>query len=219
MIDEIKNNDNRNYNYTNYLKTPRVEHDIIVNMIESETKVLDLGCGNGTLLKRIAEEKKAIVRGVDISESGVKICKEKNLDVIQGAIDEKLPFENNEFDYAVCNVTIQMVKYPEILINEMKRVSKYQVISFPNFGFYKNRIEMFIKGRMPSTMLYGYTWYNTGHLHQLSINDFHGLLKDVGGFDIIKLEFPKTRTGIKNFLLKVFPNLLIPLPVFLLKKI
>jgi methionine biosynthesis protein MetW len=80
--------------------------------------------------------------------------------------------ENKQFDYAICNVTIQMVMYPEVLLSEMKRISHYQIISFPNFANWRNRLDLLLKGRMPKPMLFGYDWYNTGHIHQLSLKDF-----------------------------------------------
>ena len=217
-IDKIKNNDNRKYDYSKFPESERVEYDSVINLIEPNSNVVDLGCGNGTLLKRIISEKKANGKGVEISPSGVETCKNKGLDVIKSAIDAELPFEENQFDYSICNVTIQMVTYPEMLLKEMKRISKYQIISFPNFAFYKNRIDLFFKGRMPNPLLFGYTWYNTGHIHQLSIRDFYRLLNDVGGIKILRLDYPDVKNSLKNLLMKKFPNMFVPLPIFLLKK-
>ena len=111
-----------------------------------------------------------------------------------------------------------MVMYPEVLVNEMKRISKFQIISFPNFGFYKNRFDLLVNGRMPKSMLFGYKWYNTGHVHQLSIKDFYELINDVGGLQVQKLLWAKTNIGIKDFISKTFPNLFMAIPIFLLSK-
>jgi len=146
----------------------------------------------------------------------VEACKKKGLKVIQGRIDEKLPFDDNTFDYSICNVTIQMVMYPEILLSEMKRISKYQIVSFPNFCHYKNRLDLLLKGRMPKPMLFGYKWYSTGHIHQLSIKDFYELLNDVGELKILKVKNLMGTNPIKRFIAMYLPNLFVPETIFFL---
>jgi len=117
------------------------------------------------------------VEGIEISPSGVEVCRSKGLKVRQGRIDEALPRVNDAFDYAVCNVTLRMVMYPEILLSEMGRVGRRQIVSFPNFANLRNRLELLFFGRMPRAMLFGHTWWNTGYIHQLSISDFKELVK------------------------------------------
>jgi methionine biosynthesis protein MetW len=157
--------------------------------------------------------------GIEISQSGVDISKKKGIDARIGKIDEPLPFKDEEFDLAICNVTIQMVTYPEILLKEMKRISKKQIISFPNFGFYKNRLDMLIHGRMPKPVMFGYHWFNTGHIHQLSISDFKELIEITGGMEIEKFSTVFLNNSFKDTLTGMFPNLFCLLPVFLLRKI
>lgn len=217
-IDSPLYNDNRNYDYSNTPSEEREEYKLICEMVEPNSKVIDLGCGNGSLLEKLVKEKKVIGEGVELVSSGVDACKKKGLKVIQGRIDERLPFDDNSFDYSICNVTIQMVMYPEVLLSEMKRISKYQIISFPNFAYYKNRLDLLFKGRMPKPMLFGYKWYNTGHIHQLSIKDFYELVNDVMGLRILKVNALVSRNRLKNFLLKFFPNVFQILHVFLLEK-
>jgi methionine biosynthesis protein MetW len=108
------------------------------------------------------------------------VCRSKGLKVRQGRIDEGLPWVDGAFDYAVCNVTLQMVMYPEKLLSEMSRVAIRQIVSFPNFANIRNRLELLLFGRMPKAMLFGHTWWNTGHIHQLSIADFKELVKKTG---------------------------------------
>ncbi|MDA0986052.1 MAG: methyltransferase domain-containing protein [Bacteroidetes bacterium] len=218
LIDNPKINDNRNYDYTNFKSFERREFEIISDFVKPNSKVLDLACGNGSLLLKLKRDKNITEFGIDISKSGINICKLNNINASLGKIDNTLPFENNSFDYAICNVTIQMVMYPEILLREMKRVSKYQIISFPNFGFYKNRFEMFFKGRFPQYSLFGFKWYNTGHIHQLSIKDFENLVCEIGDLKIIKQEFILTNNFVKNNLIKTFPNLFALQPIYLLEK-
>lgn len=214
IIDNPEINDNRNYNYEEFPATEREEYPIIVNMVKKNAKVIDLACGNGTLLEKLKKEKNTIGCGIEISKSAIAICKKKGLNVTEGRIDQYLPFEDNTFDYAICNVTIQMVMYPEILLREMKRIARYQIVSFPNFAYYPNRIELLRHGRMPKTMLFGYQWYSTGHIHQVSIKDFIDLVKEIGQIRIVKNYHVSM-----NFFRKQFPNLFQITPIFLLEKI
>jgi len=172
--------DNRKYEYKANRSAHREEFSKIVDWIPEGSRVLDLGCGEGSLLKLLVEKKKVTVEGIEISLSGVEVCKSKGLEVRQGRIDEGLPWVDDAFDYAVCNVTLQMVMYPEKLLSEMSRVATRQIVSFPNFANIRNRLELFLFGRMPKAMLFGHTWWNTGHIHQLSIADFKELVKKTG---------------------------------------
>lgn len=218
-IDSPALNDNRNYNYSGFEDPQRNDYKYIVELVKKNSRIIDLGCGNGSLMQILKDHKNCYVKGMEISKSGVEICRKKGLDAILGRIDEFLPFKENEFDYSICHITIQMVMYPEILLKEMKRISKYQIISFPNFAFYKNRIELLIKGRMPRKMLFGYTWYNTGHIHQLSIIDFEELVKTIGGLKVIYKSFVRTDSTLKNFFMKLFPNLFQQVAVIKMTKI
>jgi methionine biosynthesis protein MetW len=174
-IDNPQKNDNRNYLYPRDKFYFRGEFPIICDWIENNSKVIDLGCGNGSLMKYILDRKKVEIDGIEISGSGVEACKKNNLRAIVGEIDKAGTYKNysdNQFGYAICNVTIQMVMHPEVLVKEMKRIAKNVIISFPNFAYIGNRFDLLLNGRMPKPMMYGYEWYNTGHVHQLSVEDF-----------------------------------------------
>ena len=127
---------------------------------------------------KILKDKGAIVEGIEISKSGVRSTKKKGIKVSLGRIDRNLPFKDKEFDFAICNVTVQMVMYPEKLIVEMRRIAKKQIITFPNFAFLPNRMDLLLNGKMPRVMIPGYKWYSTGHIHQLSIKDFEDFCTD-----------------------------------------
>jgi len=219
ILDSPNFNDNRNYNYSGFETAEREEYEVITEWITPNSSVIDLACGNGALLEKLREEKNIFGKGVELSDSGIEICKSKKFDVIKGSIDQKLPFSENEFDYAVCNVTLQMVMYPEVLLAEMKRIARYQIVSFPNFAYYKNRIDFVFNGKMPRPMLFGYHWYSTGHIHQLSIDDFYELVTNVGGLKISSQLFLPSKIKWKNFLMRVFPNWFQHIPIFLLEKI
>lgn len=215
-INSPSENDNRDYDYSSCPAEMREEYKIIRDLIPEGSSVLDLACGNGSLLELLAKEKNVTGTGIELADSGVTICQKKGLNVTKGRIDEQLAYKDREFDFAVCNVTIQMVLYPEVLLSEMKRVAKYQIVSFPNFGFIKNRLELLLFGRMPKRMLFGYKWYSTGHIHQLSHKDFYELVRDIGGLRILRKECRDTEQPIKKALRQLLPTLFEILPVFLL---
>jgi methionine biosynthesis protein MetW len=205
--------DNRNYIYDSDRLGERLEYRQIVNWVEKGSKVIDLGCGNGSLLVKLREEKAVKGFGIELSDSGVEIARKHGLDVIKSRIDEKLvQVKDGEYDYSICNVTLQMVLYPETLLSEMKRISKRQIISFPNFAFITQRFELMFLGRMPRRLLYHYNWFDTGHIHQLSISDFRQTARKMG-FSIVDSAYllGKYRT------LNVMPNLLATAGIFLLE--
>jgi methionine biosynthesis protein MetW len=111
-----------------------------------------------------------------------------------------------------------MVMYPERLLREMKRVAKRQIISFPNFAFWKNRIDLLLQGRMPHHVLFGYPWYATGHIHQLSIHDFKNLVNTVGGLKIVEQQYADDLSPLKNMIADSFPNLFHLIPIYLIEK-
>jgi methionine biosynthesis protein MetW len=217
-VDRPETNDNRSYDYSTTSVEERDEYAVIARMIAPDSSVIDLGCGNGSLLVKLQNERHTSGTGIEISEGGVNVCAQKGLTVLQQSIDETLPFADNAFDYAVCNVTIQMVMYPEKLMAEMKRVARRQIVSFPNFGFYKNRIDMVLRGRMPRHILFGYSWYTTGHIHQLSIADFLELVQATGGLRVLLHETVGIPSAFKRGMVRLFPNLFEVLPIFLLEK-
>ncbi len=210
---------NRSYDYSSLESEYRTEYDIIISMIDKNSSVIDLGCGNGSLLQMLVEQKNISACGIELSESGVKACIKKGLKVDAGRIDAPLNFPDNSFDYAICNATIQMVMYPEVLLSEMKRIAKYQIISFPNFAYFKNRFELLFGGRMPEHMLFGFKWYDTGHIHQLSIKDFNQLTTIIDGLSIVERRYLLSKNPLKNFFISKFPNMFDQLPVFLLRKL
>ncbi len=172
-------NDNRQYQFTVDSASNRDEYPMISGWIPEGSRVIDLGSGDGSLLA-LLRAKGARGEGIEISSSGVAAAKKKGLKATVGRIDEPLPYKDHAFDYAVCNVTIQMVLYPEVLLREMKRIAHKQIITFPNFAFLPNRLDLLLNGRMPQIMIPGYRWYSTGHIHQLSIRDFEDLCRELG---------------------------------------
>lgn len=158
-------------------------YSLIEKWVCEGARVIDLGCGDGSLLTSLKEKK--ISFGKDIAESCVRSCLNKGINARVGRIDEELKdIEDDSFDFAICNVTLQMVMYPEVTLKEMKRISKYQIVSFPNFAYLLNRLELLFKGRMPRRLLGGYDRYNTGHINQFSIKEFKKIINSLIGLKI-----------------------------------
>lgn len=204
----MSNNDNRKYIYTGNFTESRPEYNVVVSLVPLKSTVIDLGCGEGSLMQKLITEKQCQCTGIEIAASGVEICKQKGLQVLQGEIDTTLPFEDNAFETALCNVTLQMVMYPEETVKEMKRVaSKKIIVSFPNFAYWLNRIEMLFKGRMPKKLLFGYSWYTTGHIHQFSLTDIRSLVNETGGMKIKKIKCAPSGNPIVDLFAGWMPNL------------
>jgi len=208
FIDNPTENDNRRYHYDESMYV-RNEFPIISGWVEERAKVVDLGCGNGALMKYLVENKNVSIEGIELSASGVEVCQKNGLKAIVGEIDKIETYKNysdEQFDYAICNVTLQMVLYPEVLIDEMKRIAKKLIISFPNFGYIGNRLDMLFHGRMPRPMIHGYEWYSTGHIHQLSIRDFESFCKAKGVKIVRSEQLGCFKFIANNFLVNLFPK-------------
>lgn len=145
----------------------------IVPLIENGAKVLDLGCGDGTLLKKLIDEKNVHGKGIEINQENVIEALHKGLSIIQGDIDEGLEdFADNEMDYVILNQTLQSTQNPDFVIKEMLRVGKHAVVSFPNFAYWRIRFYLLFKGKMPKSKMLPFEWYNTPNIHLLTVRDF-----------------------------------------------
>ncbi|MBP7734873.1 MAG: methionine biosynthesis protein MetW [Spirochaetes bacterium] len=184
-----------------------IAYDLIIDEVAPHSKVLDLGCGDGILLQRLQELKEAVPYGVEISEDGVCQCVEKGLYCYQGDIDEGLAdYKDNSFDYVILNQTLQITKRPSYVLNEMMRISKNAIVSFPNFGYYKTRLQLLLKGIMPKNMLLPYEWYETPNIHLLTIRDFQ-IFCIMHGYPIKKENHFSVTTSVTSHRVGAFPNL------------
>ena len=149
------------------------EFKVIANLIDKDRRVLDVGCGDGTLMKFLKDNKNIDCRGMEISKSKVQKCIEKGLTVIEGNAEKDLiQFPDKSFDYAVLSQTLQAFLNPELVINELLRVGKKAIVTIPNFGYWKVRLHLLTKGTMPITKTLPDEWYNTTNLHMCTIKDF-----------------------------------------------
>ncbi len=195
------------------------EFQIISELIENNTRVLDVGCGDGTLMKFLKDKKNVDTRGLEISKENVQSCISKGLSIIEGnAEKDLLQFPNLSFDYVVLSQTLQAFYDPEKVINDLLRVAKKAIVTIPNFGYWKIRIHLFLKGTMPVTDALPNEWYNTPNLHMCSIKDFSNfcLKKKINMTKSIALNGENTSTINKgNINIK---NLSSQLGIFLIKK-
>ena len=149
------------------------EYKIISELIKKESRTLDVGCGNGELIKHLFENKTKNIRGLEISKESVQNCLSKGLPVIEGnAENDLIQFPNNSFDYVILSQTLQAFLNTERVINELLRIGKRAIVTIPNFGHWKMRLHLLIKGTMPVTEVLPNEWYNTPNLHMCSIKDF-----------------------------------------------
>lgn len=184
-----------------------LNYSIILELIEKNAKVLDLGCGDGELLKLLKDEKNISGRGVEIDQDNVISCIEKGISVFQGDLDEGLAeYKDKAYDYVILNQTLQWTKKPDYVISEMLRVGKKGVISFPNFAYWRVRLQLFFGGHMPKSKMLPFDWYNTPNIHLLTISDFRRFCKE-NKINIIS-EIYTTRSCIrKGFIDRLFSNL------------
>ena len=156
----------------------RVDFDVIENWIGPASRVLDLGCGDGTLLARLRDHKQVTGYGVEISVNNIITCIDKGVPVLQEDLDTGLKdFETDSVDYVVLSQTLQAIRYPHFLLREMLRVGREAIVSFPNIGHWRARFQLCLGGRMPRTPTLPYNWYNTPNIHLHTIHDFEFLCR------------------------------------------
>ncbi len=161
--------------------TSRVDLLLIAEMVTPGTRVLDVGCGDGTLLRLLAEKRGVDGRGIELSQAGVNSCVAQGLAVIQGDADTDLVYYPDlAFDYAILSQTIQATYSPRDVLKQLLRIGRRAVVSFPNFGHWRVRAGLMFGGKMPTTDNLPDRWYDTPNIHLCTIKDFLDLCKDVG---------------------------------------
>tara|TARA_B100001093_G_scaffold504194_1_gene559658 strand:- start:12025 stop:12618 length:594 start_codon:yes stop_codon:yes gene_type:complete len=154
------------------------EFQIIAELLPSNSRVLDVGCGDGTLMNLLSKEKNIDVRGLELSVENVEKCISKGLSVIEGNAETELgQFPDKSFDFVILSQTLQAFYSPVTVLEHLLRIGKASIVSIPNFGYWKVRTNLLFFGRMPETKSLPHKWYNTPNLHMCTIKDFYELCK------------------------------------------
>ncbi|MAF17111.1 MAG: methionine biosynthesis protein MetW [Marinomonas sp.] len=159
----------------------RADLELISYWVAPNTRVLDLGCGNGALLSHLSEHKNVTGYGLEIDAENINICIEKGIPVLEQDIDEGLKnFDDQGFDVVIMAHALQQFRRPDLLLDEMLRIGKEAIITFPNFGHWRNRVHLGIKGHMPVSEFLPYNWYDTPNIHFCTFKDFRDLCQSKG---------------------------------------
>jgi methionine biosynthesis protein MetW len=158
----------------------RVDHLLIAEMVKPGARLLDVGCGDGELLSLLETERDVDGRGIELSQSNVNLCVAKGLSVIQGDADRDLAnFPDASFDYAILSQTLQATRRPRKVLEQLLRIGRRAIVSFPNFAHWRIRLQFLAGGRMPVTPNLPDSWYETPNIHYCTIKDFLALCQDM----------------------------------------
>ena len=195
------------------------EFKVIADLIEKDKKVLDVGCADGTLMKFLKDNKNINIRGLEISKEKVQECIAKGLTVIEGNAEKDLKqFPDKSFDYVILSQTLQAFLNPELVLNELLRVGKKTIITIPNFGYWRVRLHLLLKGTMPITKTLPDEWYNTQNLHMCTIKDFDHFVKSRNIKIFKSIALNKINTSLINERNLEIKNLSADLGIFLIEK-
>jgi len=185
----------------------RADLEIIQQWIKPESRVLDLGCGDGSLLSYLKNRKNVADIGLEIYERKIQLCLAKGVNVIQQDLNRSLAnFGDKTFDTVLLTQTLQAVNYPDLLIEEMLRIGHNCIVTFPNFGNWRSRLYLLTKGRMPVSNFMPYQWYDTPNIHFCTVRDFDVLCQERNINVITRTVVDHQHRG--NWYIKRWPNLL-----------
>lgn len=195
----------------------RNDFNIISNYIKPQSHVLDLGCGSGELLAHLRDNKQVSGYGLEISATNINACIDKGVNVIEQDLDNGLQnFKSQSFDTVIMTQALQAVRFPDILLDEMLRIGKESIITFPNFGHWRCRYHLLTKGVMPVSEALPYHWYNTPNIHLCTFKDFEKLCYQKNIFIIeravLNHEYQLTKIN------QLWPNLLGEIAIYRITK-
>ncbi len=196
----------------------RPDINVITEMLPQGASVLDIGCGEGALLK-VLKDKGIAARGIELDKEKVSICLKNGLSVMQGNADIDLEhYPDGGFDFAVLTQVLQVTQHPEKILNEVLRIADKAIVSIPNFGYWQNRTQLLFNGRMPVTKKLSYEWYETPNIHFCTIRDFMVLCEGLGVKIEKKLAIRPSGKVISFNKSAVMANLTAELGIFLIGK-
>jgi homoserine O-acetyltransferase len=174
------------------LGRPKPDWDLIADLVEPGSHILDIGCGDGGLIDALFRSQGVTGIGIEVSLEHAVSCLRRNVPVIQANVDRGLPFlDDDSFDYAVLNRTLPEVRRPRELLQSLLRVAKKAIVAFPNFGHVGNRASLLLRGGMPVTRSLPMAWYETPNIHLFSLKDFESLCQSEG----FQIEALRTQSG------------------------
>jgi len=197
-------------------KRTRIDYELIESIIEPGSSVLDIGCGDGQLLASLIEDKKIKGKGIELEQDLILACVNRGLSIIQHDIELGLGnCADKSFDYVILSQTVQTVKNPEKVFNELLRIGKKVIVSFPNFAHWQCRTQLFFSGRSPVTDKLPFSWHSSPNIHCLSLKDFDRFCSKLGV--TIEKKIPLAKRNLNP--VKLFPNLLAEQVVYVTSKL
>ncbi|NND82042.1 MAG: methionine biosynthesis protein MetW [Gammaproteobacteria bacterium] len=189
-----------------HTKLRRHDLQMISDWVEADSRVIDLGCGNGRLLQHLQASKGVTGYGVELNPERIAECIDNDVNVIQTNLDKGLGhFDDDSFDYVILSLTLQAMRHPRTLLTEMLRVGQQGIVTFPNFGYWRNRMQVAFSGRMPISAELPEKWYNTPNIHLCTVKDFHSLCAQLN-FTVVSTSVVH-HSGSQNLGLRLWPNL------------
>jgi homoserine O-acetyltransferase len=193
----------------------RVDYELIQSLIEPNRTVLDVGCGDGELLARLRRDRQTEGRGIELEQDQVLSCVCRRLPIVQRDIERGLScFADKTFDYVILSQTVQTIVDPEKVFEELLRVGRRVIVSFPNFGHWRCRLQLLLKGRAPVTRQLPFHWHNTPNIHSLSLKDFDAFCRNLGVTVERRIPLVETRLSPVRF----GPNLLAEQAIYVTRK-
>ena len=203
------------------MKQGKLRRDLkhIAGLVKSGSRVLELGCGNGELLSYLTQAKEVDGRGIEISQPGVSSCVQNGLSVIQGDAETDLHYYPEDcFEYVISSQVLQVTYNPREVLDHMLRIGTYAIVSIPNFGHWRNRVYLGMKGQMPVTKALSYQWYETPNIHFCTILDFEVLCRHLGAQ--IERKLFMNEKGRLFMLPKLFsPNVFADKAIYLIRRV
>jgi len=190
----------------------------IAALIEPNTRVLDLGCGEGELMAHLERHRGVAARGIEVKPERVVDCVARGLSVCQGNIDDGLQdYEDNSFDYVVLSLTLHLVSRPGLVVQEMLRIGRRGIVSIPNFGYWRIRLGLLTRGRVPRAGCFKERWYTTPRGHVMTLNDFRDFCRETS-IRIERERFVASGGALSQAMAKALPNTFAQLGIYVVSR-